>query len=273
MLLFVKSNIIRMMFAQFIMWINLLVVSSCTTTSEGPDQEKLAVQRAIVVNYLNRGLANRAIVELRPLLLQYPENPDLLSLQGLAQLALNNPEDATTALRRAYGIRPNLTTGLNLSSAYIESGKFREAVQLLSTLKKDKNELARYTYPERVHHNLGLALEKQKKNSAAEKHYRAALKQNPTFYLSLMQLAGLQSRAGKADDAVALYQRAQQVCTSCLDPVEGMAFAYLKKNQTAQARKTLDAFLRRKDVDPDSRQRGELLMRKLSLAPAAKPNQ
>ncbi len=271
MLLSNKISIIRTSHIQFLLllWVGLV---GCVTSGSDPDAERLSTQRAIVVNYLNRGLPLRALHELRAMLVQYPDNADLLGLHGLAQLALNNPEDATASLKRAYELKPSLTTGLNLSSAYLESGKFREAMQLLFAVRKNRNEMASYSFPERVHHNLGLALERQKKPKAAEKYYRAALKQNPNFYLSLMQLAGIHSRDGKTKSAIDLFRRAQQSCSSCFDPVEAQAISYQQLNQQTAGRRLVEAFLRRKDIDSESRQRGEILLRRFAVNSSSPSN-
>jgi Tfp pilus assembly protein PilF len=263
MLLSNKISIIRRSQIQFLLLLSVALIG-CVTSGSDPDAERLSTQRAIVVNYLNRGLPLRALHELRAMLVQYPDNADLLGLNGLAHLALSNPEDATASLKRAYDLKPSLTTGLNLSSAYLESGKFREAMQLLFAVRKNREEMASYSYPERVHHNLGLALERQKKPKTAEKYYRAALKQNPNFYLSLMQLAGIQSRDGKSKSAIELYRRAQQSCSSCYDPVEAQAISFIKLNQPAFGRKLVEGYLRRKDIDSESRQRGEILLRRFA---------
>jgi predicted Zn-dependent protease len=258
------THIINNTIAQFVITAFLSLSGGCATiggdaTQVQSDQE-LKARRAIIVNHLNAGQPNRAINELRPLMIDQPDNADLLSLHGLSLLALSKPADAIAPLKKAYKLSPNATTALNLSSAYIETQKFKEATQVLLKLRQDSPMFRKYPFPERVHHNLGLSLEKQSKNKLAETQYKLAIKANPSFYLSLMQLGILYRKTQRSQLAVTQFNLAKDSCPNCFEPIEGLALAYRDLKKTQSANRGLEQYVQRRDVDEVSRKRAMALM-------------
>ncbi len=228
-----------------------------------PQETTQAAQRDIIINHLNKGRPEAAIQILRPLLSKSPDDVNLQSLMGLAYMALSQPSTAREYLDRAHKLAPTPTTALNLSSALIEDNQPVKAYNLLLKTTRASN-FSSYEYPERVHHNLGLAAEKQKKANMAEKHYRRALAKNPSFYLSLMQLSSLMTKQQKERAAQRYLEQARRLCLSCYDPVAQLSESYIRTGHYADATATLQAYLKRPDLDSTSKSKAQQLLQNAS---------
>ncbi len=243
----------------------MLLLVSCTNLEKNAEvlsqEEKLLEsRRAIVAGYLNRGEPGRAIRELRTIMKNDSDNSELLGLLGLSFLALNNAKSAVEPLTRAHRLAPSATTALNLSSAYIETAQYQKAERTLQDVVKDKQTFSQYQFPERLIHNLGLAKEKQRQFKAAIYYYSQALKENPGFYLSMMQLGSLYGSLGKTKLAQQQFKEAHRLCQKCLPPVEKLSQTLMSAGQPQRAHSVLKSYVSRKDLDNASRQKANGLM-------------
>lgn len=236
----------------------LLLLFGCQSFGNDEEARKqsevLNTQKSLIVSFLNRGMPAMAVKDLRRLNEQYPDDPDFPNLMGLAQLALGNPKQAATNFREAMKREPRPAVSLNLSSALIESGEVDKALALLQKLAKSP-ESRSYMYPERISHNLGLASEKGKRLSDAEKHYKAALRENPDFYITLLRLGQLLERSKRGKQARQHFEHARELCGVCFDPVNAIALANIAEGNAPAAVKILKDFLANKEISPQDRLR------------------
>ena len=206
------------------------------------DEEVLQGELTLIKKYLDDGKASRAWESLRPLYRKHPEHPDVLTVAGLTHLVLDNNEKAIRILKKVQRLRPRVSTGLNLSSAYIASGQYDKAGAILvRAIRANRS----YKYKERLWHNLALVREKQKKTKKAIKFYRKALSINPAYILSLNRLAAVYNRTGRKKWAIRYYEKARQVCGVCFQPVRALARIYMNRGSHGAAVKVLRDFLRK----------------------------
>ena len=241
------------------------LISTCTTitrtTVEEKKQEDLtSSQKALIVNFLNRGLTAMAYKELRQYIVKFPNDPDFKNLMGLTQLAMNNAQQAIGFFQKAYELDKKISIGLNLSSAYIEAGKYQEATKLLLVLQTAP-ETDGYPHPERIAHNLGLVCEKRGKLVDAEKYYREALNMNPAFFISQMRLGQVLERQGKAHEALQQFAKAAQTCPVCFDPVNALASSFISTGNSTKATQVLKSYLKVAGVTTKDKARAKQLMR------------
>ncbi len=242
----------------------ILTISGCqilnvVDAEERQRQEVLTTQKSLVVSFLNKGLPEMAIKELRGLIAKYPDDADFRNLMGLSQLAIKNHNEAIRYLHEAYKIDPRPSIALNLSSAYIEAGQFSKSITLLIALSKQKN-IEEYPHPERVSHNIGLASERNKNIKQAEKYYLKALSQNPSFYISLMRLGSLYEKNKQAKKAYTYFHKAKTSCPTCFDPINALTMNFLAEGKNQKATQIVKSYLAQKELLPQDRVRGVRLL-------------
>ena len=224
------------------------------------DEDLLSNQKALVVNFLNRGLTAMAYKELRQYIIKYPNDPDIKNLMGLTQLAMNNPQQAIIFFQKAYELNKKVSYGLNLSSAYIETGKYAEATKLLTSLKVE-SETDGYPHPERISHNLGLVSEKRGKLNEAETFYQEALNLNPNFFISQMRLGQVLQRLGKSRESLQQFAKAAQTCPVCFDPINALATSFIAMGNQEKATQVLKSYMKVQGVAPKDKARAKQLIR------------
>ena len=142
----------------------IIPLFSCQTIHKNDKEAKkqeeiLTSQKGLIINYLNKGVPNLALKELRRLMVLHLKDPDFANLMGLTQLALEQPNKAAEYFKKSFKVYPRTSVALNLSSAYIEAERYGRAIKLLDRVRKSK--IAKnYQHPERIYHNIGLAAER-----------------------------------------------------------------------------------------------------------------
>jgi tetratricopeptide (TPR) repeat protein len=247
--------------------IAVLILASCTTLDEKntvDDGSKLEDmvngEIAIAENLLSSGKAEKAWQNLRPLLAQYPQRVDILTLAGLSLLALQNNARAQQLLQKAYQLKPSTVAGLNLSSSYIAAGQYTQAKELLLTLVAQKEP---YNYKERLWHNLALIYEQEGDVDQAIATYELAIKENPTYYLSHLHLAKLYKRERSKKLATDYFARAHRYCPECYEPIEEMVDALRQKHRDQEAKALLNTYLQTEDGNLENRQKAQDLLQEL----------
>lgn len=241
----------------------ILCSTACQTLKDSADEarkkeELLASQKAIIIEYINQGHPNLALKDLRPLIRQHPKDADLTNLMGLTYLATKNPQAALGYFEKAYKTQPRASYALNLSSACIESRQYARAVKVLKDLKASPAGQS-YQYPERISHNIAFAAEKLNKLNLAEKHYKAAISENPYYYISLMRLAQLYDSHKKTDLALPHYLKAHEACLKCFDPVQASVRIHIAQGNVSLAMKSLKEYLSNKEVEAEDRMKAKQL--------------
>jgi len=94
----------------------------------------------------------------------------------------------------------------------------------------------------------GLALERQGDYDAALTSYRLALRDQPSNYKVLQNMAIAYTKMGQIDQAIKCYRGALQIQPKLSGAHYGLAFLLLKRGDAADAAYHLDAFL----MDPPS---------------------
>jgi len=235
----------------------ILVTSGCQTLKDSQDTSvtgevdtELSVARA----FLEGGRPDKALYELRPFLEKHPKNSAGQTLMGLTQLALKNPTKAIHYFKTAWNLDGKAQDALNLSSAYIEANQLDSAQKIIIAGLALK-ETPPYPHKERFYHNLGLVAQMKGKKTAAEKAFKKALEENPTFYLSRVQLANLLLKNGKIEAARTQWELARNSCPGCLEPTENLARYYQNKGDLKTALGLVVDFKKIEGIDPNEAKR------------------
>ncbi len=236
----IAAKMLRNYLKRLYLSISLAVTSAaCQTTppveTSAKEQAVLDAQVAIVRNALDNGKPDAALQSLRGMLREHPNDSNLNTLMGLTQLSLKNPGRAVRHLQIAFRATKQVSTGLNLSSAYIEAGDHAKAIQLLGALLKQADR-DRYPYKERIFHNLGYAHLRQAKPGQAEQAFKEAVEENPTFFPSHLELARLYEKTKRTALAMKTYRTAIDYCTVCFEPVKALASLYIQAGRNGEAR-------------------------------------
>lgn len=220
----------------------ILTLTACQTGNPAPEnrsdlagKDEVATSLSISASFLDAGRPDKAMDELNPVLRAHPDDTDALNLMGITQLALANPRRAAVHLERAWKIKGSSAIGVNLSSAYIELKRYAEAEKLLKNLVNRKESPA-YKHRERIYHNYGLLFERTNRLVAAEKQYRKATEENPTFPLSRLQLAKLYQEQKKPQLAIKELEAARFACPQCYDPTASLVKIYADRGDVPKAR-------------------------------------
>lgn len=220
----------------------ILVTSACQTSSQSGQarsdtelSEDFKTSLSIALSYLDSGRPDKAMHELQALLAKKPNNIEALNLMGITQLALSNPRRAVIHLEKAWKLDSRTPTGVNLSSAYLELERFKDAEKLVIALLKRK-ETPPYAHIERIYHNYALIAEKTNRAILAEKMYKKAVEENPMFYLSHMQLARIYLEKKKHSLAIKQLEAARFGCPVCFDPVAQLVRIQSAKGDLKTAR-------------------------------------
>jgi Tfp pilus assembly protein PilF len=240
---------------------------SCQTSGDGKinaeshQKEVLESQKALVRNALDTGKPESALKSLRDLLDVYPEDASLQNLMGLTQLSLTNYARSIRHFQISYKLAPQIATGLNLSSALIESKQYLRAQKLLTVLLKQAPK-AKYRFKERILHNLGYCAMQQGDTKKAEEWYRLALEENPTFFPSHLELGRYYESRGRSELAIQSYKYAADYCRTCFEPIEPLTRIYTATGRRGEAKRLLTQYLRVEDLlDTDRRHATDLLTR------------
>lgn len=179
---------------------------------------------------------------------------------GLTHLALKNPKEALKYFNSAYKIKHCTSIALNLSSAYIELGQYKKAIDFLLNLML-QDETKNYLHQERIAHNMALASEKRGLYKKAKKYYLKALSHNPNFYISTMRLGQLYEKTGHPVKAKKRYLKAKKLCELCFDPINALTMSYFTTGHINRAIVTIKTYLKRKDILPNNRNRAVNLLK------------
>lgn len=234
--------------------VTALLLSGCQTSGKAEQDAAKIIesQKNIVVSYLNSGLPSQAHGELRKILEKNPNDADFLELMGVTQLALQNPDKAVFYLRKSYRQSAKVKTGLNLSSALIAARSWSQAQRLILALLKESR-AAGYSRTERLYHNLALIYQERGDHARAERYYRKALAENPSYYLTLLKLGLLYRQQQRYDDALVWLNKAKNFCRKCLEPVRHLSHLYVRLGKRQQAFVTVDTYSRQTELNLQER--------------------
>ncbi len=251
-----------------IMGLLVLLHSSCQTlqqqTNTPPEQEAieldpeawLSSQLRFAQDQIDQQRPEMALHTLRPLLQKDPNNPELNNMMGVTQLALDNSKSAMSYFTKAYKTKDDVSYGLNLSAALIAQKQFAKARSLLFTLMRRKD----YGFPERLLHNIALTFEEEQNLGKSIAYYKAALQQNPVYYLSILRLARIYRQQNRLHDAQKTYEKAIYSCSTCYESVKELALLHLKNNKRSQAQGLVERYLKIPEVHPADKTKAQNLL-------------
>ncbi|MCX6125256.1 MAG: hypothetical protein NTV34_11005 [Proteobacteria bacterium] len=242
-----KSNSLRLSYALFPcigpLALSLILALPACQTPSGEDHDNSKVTGAdefansllVAASYLDGGRPDKAMNELQTLLAQKPNNIDALNLMGITQLALRNPRRAVLHLEKAWGMKKASAIGVNLSSAYYDLDRNRDAEKIINVILARK-ETPPYPHRERIFHNYGLIAEKTGRGLLAEKMFQNAVEQNPMFHISHMQLARIYKEKNRGSLVSKHLEAARFGCPACFEPLESLVKFNISKGETKLAR-------------------------------------
>lgn len=230
----------------------ILATAGCQTVKNSqdktlkPDSE---TDLSVAAAFLEGGRPDKAMYELRAVIEREPKNTSALTLMGLAQLALKNPKKAVENLEKAWKLEAKAEHALNLSSAYMENNQL-ESAQKIIVKGLSLNEKPPYRHKERLYHNLGLLAERKSKLVAAEKAYRQALVENPTFYLSRARLATMMEEKKKFHEAKDHWDMARSACPGCFEATAHLSKYYKERGDLRTALGLVKDYRRLEGLNP-----------------------
>lgn len=229
------------MIAIFISWTLLACQSMDKSKTVVSEHDRLQTRKQMVLNSIDSGQAAQALFDARRLAEEYPSDASVMNVLGLTHMALKNSPKAIDALEKASRIDPSETMyTLNLSSAYVQAGRHQAARTLLEKKLKSA-EFARYQFPERVYHNLGLIADLTGNSVRAENYYNKALTENPTNFLTLLELARIYERTHRRILAADKLETARATCPRCIEPVEALVRIYMMQGKSKVALDIVEA--------------------------------
>ena len=251
-----------------VLWIKLAIITatslllSCQTTNQ-KSKEDLKSEKGIIVSYINSGELSLALKLLNKNLAKLPRDAELNNLMGLTQLSLSNFDRAIHYFTISYKLDPKPLVKLNMSSAYLELGKYKEARNILTNLIRDQSSTS-YTMKERLYHNLGYSYELTNDNDKAIKMYKQAVIENPTYHMSWLQLGRVYIKLKKQNDAIEAFKKAVSFCEPCIEPTEELYMTYMHNGQVLEAKSLLKKYLGNEYISTTNKIHAQKLMNRLT---------
>lgn len=231
--------------------LGFIACQSFQSQSENEEKNNLALKTRISISadLIDRGQAATALSDLRALLIEQPEAPDVLTMNAIAHLALSNYKQALTLQTKAYHLENSTAMGVTLAGIMIVNDKLDAAEKLLLKLGQD----AAYSFPERILQNLGLIYEKKGKFNLAISQYKKALSLNPTYFPAMNLLGRVYEKTGNQASATMVYKNAAQICPACYEPINLLFQQMIVKNKHQEAINLVDTYLKGSDLLPENR--------------------
>lgn len=158
--------------------------------------------------YLQEDNLNESFKNAKKAVLVDPNSSNAFFMQGLVYQRLGQNEDADASFQRAIKIDPRNPVALNAYGTFLcEQQRFEDADEYFR--RALSNPL--YSTPWLASHNAGWCREQHGDETAAERDYRAALRENPRFAPSLLGMARISYEQTNYMSARAYLQRYAEV--------------------------------------------------------------
>jgi len=217
--------------------------------NEERNKQTLSTRISISADLIDRGQAATALGDLRALLVEQPDSPDVLTMNAIAHLALNNYKQALILQTKAYKLESSTAMGVTLGGIMIVNERLDAAEKLLLKLTLD----ATYSFPERVLQNLGFLYEKRGKFALAITQYKKALTLNPTYFPAMNLLGRAYEKTGNQASATQIYKNAADICPACYEPVNLLFQQMILKNKPEEALSLVNSYLKVGNLLPENR--------------------
>ncbi|HEX8722826.1 MAG TPA: tetratricopeptide repeat protein [Pyrinomonadaceae bacterium] len=203
-----------------------------------------------------------AVIRLREALKEFPRSSRLWFALGVAQSALDKPEEAAGSFQRAHELEPNFAPALAyLGMTYDQQGRFDEAVEHYERALALDGRLGA------AHYLAAEAILKraQADERRAEAHLKEAVALEPGFAPARVSLAKLYMRGERLAEAVALLQAAVSSAPELAEAHYNLGRALMRLKRTAEAKAALDEFKRLSEAQREqARQSPRDIMRRLA---------
>ena len=173
---------------------------------------------------------DRAEKEARTALQHLPNNPEALEVLSTALFYEGNDADASKYSRQLLAQDPRNEFAVNTLAA-IEL-KEDDAIGARDLLMKALPLQPRNAYG---HVYLGRALQALNQDNEAVTHYRQAVQIDPNLYEAQLALGGIYEKENQPQKAVVFYLQAAKLHPDDVEPLRGLARAYLAAGMTRQA--------------------------------------
>ena len=203
-----------------------------------------------------------AVIRLGEALNEFPRSSRLWFAQGVAQSALDKPEEAAVSFRRASELEPTFAPALAyLGMTYDQQGRFEEAVDYYERALALDGRLGA------AHYLAAEALLKRGTagEARAEAHLKEAVALAPGFAPARVSLAKLYMRGERLAEAVALLEAAVASDPNLADAHYNLGRALTRLKRTAEAKAALEEFKRLSEAQREQARQGPReIMRRLA---------
>src|ERR1700733_12773385 len=172
-----------------------------TSTRPSEAQKQASLQRAL--GLMNRNEVMQAEAVLASILLDFPDEPDALQLQGALRRSQGRNEEAEALYRRSLALKPEQPHVYhNLGNLLLSLNRFEESATAQREAVRQKPNYAE------AHLGLGLALCELKDYPAAEKCFRDTLRVQPNMLLAKQSLSAVLNELDRPKEAETVLRQA-----------------------------------------------------------------
>lgn len=235
-----------------------------TKVASTPDKKERQINSKIrlIQTQLDHGKALKAQFGALNLLKLYPDEPKVLTIFALTDLALKNNERALTNLTKSFELNKDAPAALNLSSANIALGHYDKALEIINhglELAHREN----YKNIVRLYHNKAFIQEKMNQKTAAVNTYKKGLYHSPGYQVSLKRLAVLLANLNRDRESIETYQQYINVCNACYDPIEKLVKLHVSNKNFNSAATLIKFFISNPAAKTHDKLKAKKLFRQL----------
>ncbi|MFQ5655947.1 MAG: tetratricopeptide repeat protein [Candidatus Methylomirabilales bacterium] len=226
----------------------LLVLVSCATKPPPVQDQNLAASHYNVgVAYLNARNLRQALPELRKATELDPSDPNYHNALGMALMLSGQLDDAMKAFEEALRTENRFSEAKNnLAGAYLFKGDVQKARTLYLEVLKDPF----YPTPHFIYLNLAKINEREGKFEEAIQEYKRALDIRSDYEEAHNSLGLLYLRMGKMDLAIEELSEATRLSPNTVDYHRNLGTAYLQAGKRKRAQKEFEKVLQ---LEPNGR--------------------
>jgi len=188
--------------------------------------------------------------EARLALKHLPQEKAFLAILGRALYFQREDAEAAKYMRQILADNPRNETALNTLAA-IEL-KDNDAAGARDLLTKTLPLQSRNAYGQVY---LGRALQMLNDDGAAIDRYRQALQMNPHLYEAQMALGSIYEKHREPKNAILFYQKAKEIRPNEMEPLRGLARAYLMAGMKPEADRAIAVIRQREQVTGEEKDR------------------
>ena len=225
--------------------VNNYLITSCQSINQMSvmEEELIETRLKIIQSKIDQGNFIQAQSDILPLIRNFKNHPDILTMSGIIDITLGNNKRAINMMLQAHNIINSAASAMNVSSSYINNNNYNLALKYIK-ISFDLHQKEPYENIGRVYHNQAYIYEKQKKYNLALHNYQKALYHIPGYVPSLTQYSRLLKKTGDYDKAIKASKQLINSCPICFEPVNDLTNYYLRRGDIDVALKILEEFIK-----------------------------